>query len=100
MEMLKEVIKTQLEARSMLIIVSPILPAYFPCPPMPEKEAGLLDARGKKTPTRGPSMKKDSLIIYVHLSTAQHMTIHYYVFLCICRLTQHIYIPKFQPLLL
>ena len=34
MEMLKEVIKTQLEARSMLIIVSP---AYFPCPPMPEK---------------------------------------------------------------
>ena len=77
MEMLKEVIKTQLEARSMLIIVSP---AYFPCPPMPEKEAGLLDARGKKTPTRGPSMK-DSLIIYVHLSTAQHMTIHYYVFL-------------------
>lgn len=81
MEMLKEVIKTQLEARSMLIIVSPSLPAYFPCPPMPEKEAGLLDARGKKTPTRGPSMKKDSLIIYVNLATAQHMTIHYFVFL-------------------
>ena len=29
---------------------------------MPDKEAGLLDARGKKKPTRGPSLKKDSLI--------------------------------------
>lgn len=62
MEMLKEVIKTKLEARSMLIIFLPSTPAYFQCPPMPDKEAGLLDARGKKKPTRGPSLKKDSLI--------------------------------------